>query len=137
MIDSDQQPKDAAVIAQIIELVHKITKIQRRALLKMLEEWHYTKRREHPRKPCALAVDYAAGDRALHGVTTDISAGGVFIETRGPLSVGQEITMIFSSSNYPEPIKITGEVVRRGTLGVGVKFKTTDHKLEAMIKSLS
>ncbi len=137
MTDADKKSRVAIVTAGIIELVQKITTTQRRAVLKLLEEWQHTKRREHPRIPCAMAVDYVAGDRALQGIIKDMSADGMFIETRGPLSVGQEIVLTFSSPNYPEPIKITGEVVRRGTLGVGVKFKTTDRKLEAMIKSLS
>jgi len=60
----------------------------------------------------------------------------VFIETNMPFSVGRKLTLTFSSSNYEKPIKVTGEIVWTGTLGIGVKFKAANQDLEAIIKFL-
>jgi len=66
----------------------------------------------------------------------DISAGGVFIETRMPFRVGQEALPSFPLSNYQKYIKISGELVRITPHGIGVKFKMANDDQETMIKSL-
>jgi len=66
----------------------------------------------------------------------DISAGGVFIETRMPFSVGQEVSLAFPLPNYQKYIKIIGEIVRISPHGIGVKFRMASQDQEAIIKSL-
>jgi uncharacterized protein (TIGR02266 family) len=137
MTVSEQQSNESGVTARLIELINKLSEKQQQALLTMLEDWQDTNRREHPRKPCFIAVDYADRERAFKDFIKNISTGGVFIETDTPFSVGRDLTLTFSSSNYERPIKITGEIVRAGRVGIGVKFKTENQHLEAMIESLS
>lgn len=83
-----------------------------------------------------MAVDYADRDRAFKDFIKNISAGGVFIETNTPFSIGKDITLTFSFSNYQHPIKITVKIVWTDTLGIGVQFKSETQDLVAMIKSL-
>jgi len=106
------------------------------ALLKELEERLFKGRRKHEREPFFMAVDYSTKDRFYKDYIQDISAGGVFIETRIPFRAGQEVSLTFPLPNYQKYIKIMGEVARVTTRGIGVKFKTVDQDQEVMIKSL-
>ena len=136
MAVSTKQPNESSLTARLIELVNNISEVQQRQLLSMLEDWQHTNRRQHPRKACFMAVDYADRDRAFKDFIKNISAGGVFIETNTPFSIGRDLTLTFSSFNYERPIKITGKIVWTGTLGIGVQFKTKNQDLVAMIKFL-
>ena len=136
MTVSDQQSNEASITARLIELINNLSQKQQQALLGMLEDWQHTNRREHLRKPCFIAVDYADDERAFKDFIKNISTGGVFIETDTPFSVGRELTLTFSSSNYERPIKITGKIVRSGRRGIGVRFKSKHEDLGAMIESL-
>jgi hypothetical protein len=136
MMDSVQQPKDAATTLRLMDLIDNMSEDQRQALLDMLEDWQFTKRRKHPRKSWVAPVDYTIGDRAFKDFIKNISAGGVFIETRTPFSVGQEISMSFSSTGFEEPIKIRGKIFWANMLGIGVKFSTENQALVAMLETL-
>ena len=107
------------------------------SILKALEKHNQTHRRKQPRKPSFVPVDYTVGDRAFKDFIKNISAGGVFIETRTPFSVGQEISMTFSSAKLDEPIKIRGTIFwANNMLGIGVKFTTENQALVAMLQAL-
>ena len=137
MTGAVQQSNKSGVTARLIELISNISEDQQRTLLRLLEEdWQYREQRNHPRKPCFIGVDYATRDRVFKDFIQNINAGGVFIETRMPFSVGQEITLIFSFPNYQKPVKIAAEITRSGPQGIGVKFKMANQYLKAMIKSL-
>ena len=53
----------------------------------------------------------------------DISSSGVFIRTSRDFSIGQEIAMTITFPVPVEPLKVTGEIVRTSSMGIGVKFK--------------
>lgn len=105
-------------------------------LLSLLEDSRQGDQREHSRKPCSTLVTFATRDRVFKSLIANIGGGGVFIETPEALSIGQEITLIFSSSGNQGPVKITGKVVWRVPRGIGVKFATASSDLEAIIESL-
>ena len=136
MRDSTQQTKAGAMSARVTELFSNLTDAQQQALLSILEDWQPSQRRKHARQSWVASVDYATEDRAFKDFTKNISTGGIFIETRTPFSIGQQITLTFSPSNSKEPIKITGQIVWTGSLGIGVKFKKPNQDLEALIKFL-
>ena len=136
MTVSDQQSKGSSLTARLIELINSLSKSQQRELVSMLEDWQHTNQREHPRKPCFMAVDYADQDRAFKDFIKNISAGGLFIETTTPFSIGRELTLTFSSTYYDKPIKITGEIVRTTPEGIGVRFKGENDDLKEMIRLL-
>jgi Tfp pilus assembly protein PilZ len=107
------------------------------SILKALKKYNQMHRRKQPRKPSFVPVDYAVGDRAFTDFIKNISAGGVFIEIRTPFSVGQEISMTFSSAKLDEPIKIRGKISwANNILGIGVKFMTENQALVAMLEAL-
>ena len=130
------QPNESRITARLIELIKSMPEDEQRTLLKDLEEKPFEGRRKHVRKPFLMAVDYSTQDHVYKDFIQDISTGGVFIQTHMPFSVGQEVSLTFPLPNYQKHIKVTGEVVRSTTQGVGVKFKMADQDQTAMITSL-
>jgi len=119
-----------------VELITDMPEDKQQALLRDLEKETSKGARNHHRKPFIMVVDYVMQDRMYKDFIQDISAGGLFIETSQPFSVGQNVTLAFPLPNHQEHIKITGEVVRATPQGIGVKFKMADEDQEAMVKTL-
>ena len=136
MIASEKQPNGYGVTARLFELITNMSEDEQLSLLKKLQERPFRDKRRHERKPFFMVVDYSTEDRVYKDYIKDISAGGIFIETRMPFSVGQELSLSFPLPNYQKYIKITGEVIRISPHGIGVKFKMLNQDQEAMIKSL-
>jgi Tfp pilus assembly protein PilZ len=112
----------SAVTARIIEIVLAMPLDERRTLLKYLEDKHIAGRRKYSRKTYFMEVDFATPDRVSRGYIQNISSDGLFVETRESLSVGQRITLSFKLPNSKEHIKISGEIVRVSSQGIGVKL---------------
>lgn len=125
-----------SVTARLFDLISKMPVNAQEVLLAKLEEKLGIYKRKHPRKPYLSAVDIATEDEVYKEFVQDISAGGLFIETRAPLAVGQEITLLLSFPDHERPIKIIGKVVRATHRGIGVKFKHPSPLVEDVIQSL-
>ena len=136
MTNFEIQPNESRITARLIELIKSMPEDEQRTLLKDLEEKPFEGRRKHVRKPFLMAVDYSTQDHVYKDFIQDVSTGGVFIQTHMPFTVGQEVSLTFPLPNYQKHIKVTGEVVRSTTQGVGVKFKMADQDQTAMITSL-
>ena len=127
---------ESSVTARLLEVIKAMSEDEQLALLKELEERLFKGRRKHEREPFFIVVDYSVEDRFYKSHIQNISAGGVFIETRMPFKAGQEVSLTFPLPDYQKYIKINGEVVRVTPRGIGVKFKMVNQDQEAMIKSL-
>ncbi len=144
MADLAQQPEEANITSQLKELigdlsafVEYVTEEQQQGLLDVLQEWIRGERREHYRKPCCIEIGYyTTQERMFTDFIENISASGVFIRTSAPLSVGQKLELILPCLSNKEPMAITGEVVWKGELGVGVKFTTVSNELKKMFTSV-
>ena len=118
------KPNISVVTARLFEIILDMPFKDRRILLKELEERHSQGRRKFARKPYFMPVDFATPDRAFSGYIQNIGSGGLLIETREPLSVGQQLTLSFMRPKSRNYIKVGGEVVRTLPDGCGVKFNT-------------
>ena len=116
------EPNISVVTARLFEIILDMPFKDRRILLKDLEAKHSQGRRRFARKPYFMPVDFATPDRAFSGFIQNISSGGLFIETRETLPVGQEVTLSFMRPKSRDYIKVGGEVVRKIPDGFGVKF---------------
>jgi Tfp pilus assembly protein PilZ len=84
-------------------------------------------RRKSNRKTCFFAeVDYSAKNEVFTDSIRNISKEGVFIETRESLSIGDDVTMLFSDLAQIDLIRVTGDVVRSMPSGVAVKFEINE-----------
>ncbi len=86
-------------------------------------------KRQHPREPMLLKVEYASTSEFLADYTENISSGGVFIATAADFDPGEQIDFSISFPGLLSPIAIRGEVKwRRGRdsaetpAGIGVEF---------------
>ena len=116
------EPNISVVTARLFEIILDMPFKDRRILLKNLEAKHSQGRRRFTRKPYFMPVDFATPERAFSGFIQNISSGGVFIETRETLSVGQQVTLSFMRPKSRNYVKVGGEVVRKIPDGFGVKF---------------
>ena len=116
------EPNISVVTARLFEIILDMPFKDRRILLKELEAKHTQGRRKFARRPYFMPVDFATGDRAFNGYIQNISSGGLLIETRQPLSIGQQVILSFLRPKSREHIKVGGEVVRKVPNGLGVKF---------------
>ena len=118
------KPNISVVTARLFEIILDMPFKDRRILLKELEERHSQGRRKFARKPYFMPVDFATPDRAFSGFIQNISSGGLLIETRETLPVGQQVTLSFMRPKSRDYVKVGGEVVRKIPDGFGVKFHT-------------
>jgi hypothetical protein len=78
--------------------------------------------RRFSRKPFRRATIYACQNRYYAGLTKNISKGGIFIETRNPLRIGQIATLVISRTKIEKGVMLKGEVVHRNSEGFGLRF---------------
>jgi hypothetical protein len=117
-----KEPNISVVTARLFEIILDMPFKSRRILLKDLEAKHSQGRRRFARKPYFSPVDFATPDRAFSGFIQNISSGGLLLETRETLPVGQQVTLSFMRPKSRDHVKVGGEVVRKIPDGFGVKF---------------
>ncbi len=119
----------------LYQLIIDLPENKRLALLEDLKDFTLGKR-AYPRKKCTMTTDYVIGNRAYRNFVMDISEGGVFVQNADSLTKGDEIVQSFSLSDKQIPFKFTGEVVRVGKDGVGIKFKNLTQYQKDILQSI-
>jgi len=112
--------EEISVTDRLIELITQMTDEEQEKLLKVLEK-SQPKRREQ-RQAAFIDITFSVEGKEYKGVTYDISLGGLFVETNGVFSVGQEILMNIPFSKSKKLVEKKGEIVRVKPEGIGVKF---------------
>ncbi len=70
-----------------------------------------SERRQHPRVPIELKVEYKRLNTFFADYTKNISKGGTFIRTNKALKIGTEFIFSLGVPQMDEPIKLTGRVM--------------------------
>lgn len=123
--------EDDRNIDRLLDLVEEMPGEQQQVLLRELEERLSRKKRRFERKSLFLALDYEIQGRSYRDFTQNISAGGLFIETRMftqsrmPFAVGERVAMSFCLPGRQNPVQAAGEIVRTCPQGIGVSFDLT------------
>lgn len=103
-------------------------------------------RRKHPRRELALLVQYRFNslEDFLAEYATNLSPGGMFIQTDQPSAVGTTLHLQFSlkdGSRLIDGLVRVARVVTVGTreqpAGMGVEFVDLDPELRALIQRMS
>lgn len=76
-------------------------------------------KRRHPRKPLQIKVTNQKSGFFTYYISTDISAGGMFLCAEEPLPVGTPLDLQFMLPSYPQPVRLDAEVVRIVPAGAG------------------
>lgn len=127
--DTSENKLDSVnITSRLLNLIFEMTLAEKLELLDHLDNSDNHRGRKHARRPWITPINYRAENQVFQNVIKNISAGGVFIETRMPLAVGQDITMMFRLPKSRKLIQASGEIVRSDPRGIGVKFKRQQQK---------
>ena len=83
------------------------------------------------RVPIQLLVDYRSPNGSyLFDFCRDLGTGGVFIETKKPLEMGSDVSLVFTIPDSKETLEATGKVIwvqgempeKDMVAGMGVQF---------------
>jgi len=107
-------------------------------------------RRKDPRFDVNIKVDYSTKGMFISNRVTNLSKGGLFIQTEDPLPIQSRIHLTFTLPDFNIRIEATGKVawifdIRKGTTnviaGMGIMFTdlSEQHKelIEDYIKKIS
>ena len=120
------------VTPTLIGLIREMSADEQSMLLQQLEEQPMISSnsdeteialRRHSRKSCMINADYTVDGRNFEGFMLDISPTGAFIETGEAFAAGQQIQLTFSLPNSAEHLSVSGEILWKGKLGMGLQFK--------------
>lgn len=125
------------ITERIISLVHNLCDEKRKLLLDLLSEWQQKENRNDARIPCFFPVNYSTPQRAYQDFIQDLSKGGLFIETRESLQMGDPVSLTFSNANSNSHFKMRGRIVRVAPNGVAIQFNTrlTNYQEDAIKRS--
>ena len=141
MIASDEKLERYRITGRVLELIQRMPGDRLIKLLNDLEgEAAARSKLDGDRKDlrinCLISVDYSDSNRFFKDYIQDISSSGVFIKTREPFSIGEEIVLSLSLSEDDSAFRIPAEVVRTSPDGIGVMFKVESQVQEDIIASL-
>ena len=132
----DQKGKQYNVtISELIKLILSLNPEHQEALLKKGREL-LSKEKRAPRKSCEIPVKYKTFDRVYSDEIKNISQSGLFIETRRPIFVGEEILMDFKIQGVNKTLKLNGKVVHASNHGVGIEFQNVDPTLSQVLPAI-
>jgi Tfp pilus assembly protein PilZ len=121
------------VIPKLFQAIISLGEEQQQALLRHAEELLVNEKRANARKSCNIPINFAAYDRVYSDHIKNISPNGLFIETRKPFLVGDEILMTFRLDGFDKSLKIKGEIAHATRFGVGVEFKEISPYIKEML----
>lgn len=123
----------SVVTARLFGLILKMPLEDRRRLLTEVERNQTDSvnsvRRKHDRKDCLVNIDYMVKDRFYKGLSLNLSATGVFIESSKShlpaFSTDDPVILSFEHPVSKQPVKIDGAIARVDDAGIGVSFDQT------------
>ena len=68
-------------------------------------------KREETRIPVQMLVDYKCDGNYLFDFCRDLGAGGIFIETKDPIAIGETIDCTFTLPDSKKTLAIKGEIL--------------------------
>ena len=100
-------------------------------------------RRKDPRLDVTIKVDYSTKEMFVSNYVTNLSKGGVFIQTEAPLPIQSQINLTFTLPDFNIKIEAKGKVtwtydIKKGTSsivrGMGIKFTDLPEQHKALIE---
>ena len=124
------------LIAHFFLLLHHLSEADLLKFMNRYEQKRFAMLREFPRVPCNLPLDLAVDGRAINCFAMDVSAGGIYVESFEPFTMGQPLSICFSLDNDNLAMKLNGRVVRLEPGGVGIKYESLTSYQTEIMKSL-
>ncbi len=107
-------------------------------------EKKFLEKRKHPRAPIKILVDYWSEDLFRSDYASNISGGGIFIQTTNPFPIGTILQLQLAFPAIPRLIKVTGKVIwvsdyKKGETsvpGMGIQFFDLKKEDKTFIQNL-
>jgi len=126
MANNDNKFSSEEVYDRILVIISSLSEEQRRKLLSGLEKWqqfNFAEKRKYHRKKTFIRAECSLNRCTFTDFIQNLSASGLFIESRFPFFIGEELSLTFSLTDIEDPVKITGKIVRVDSKGIGVQFE--------------
>ncbi|GAV20596.1 PilZ domain protein [Mariprofundus micogutta] len=123
---------DNSVIEKIATLSGELPEKQKQQLLDLIGSWREDVR-QAPRAPYKELLNFTSKKGSHYGHAHDVSASGVFIETTAYFEVGEQVNLVLTFISAPNPVRLTGSVVRKTADGIGVHF---DESSQSQVKEM-
>jgi Tfp pilus assembly protein PilZ len=133
-VQEKTEKKYNVAISKLFQIIIELNQEQQEELLHHAEQLLAKEKRENIRRSCDIPVNYAANDHLYASKITNISANGLFIDTRRPLIKGDEVIMTFKLEGFDKSLKLRGDIARANQAGIGVAFKSISPHVEEMIR---
>jgi len=115
------KPVESDVAEKIIALSAELPDTQRQQLLDLVNSWK-ADTRQSPRQAYTELLNFTSGNGTHYGHAKDISATGVFIVSPAEFKLGDQVNLILTFISAPNPVRLSGSVVRITDEGVGIHF---------------
>jgi hypothetical protein len=115
MANTRNEPSLEKVKARITKIVSTMSESELEKFLTGLEKWWKSKpsKREYARKDLSIYALFMLGSYFFRDYITNISAGGLFLETKTSVTVGGAVTIAFTLSDNEDPIEVEGEIKKK------------------------
>jgi len=108
-------------IAQLADIAQQLPDDKKKQLIALLTQWQADVR-QAPRAPYTELLNFKSNNGSHYGHAKDISSTGVFIETPAKFEIGESVRLVLTFISAPNPVKLTGIVVRLADNGIGLHF---------------
>lgn len=112
---------DKNIIRRIELLAEELPQKQKQELLDLTTGWRKNTR-QTKREPYTELVKFDSEHGVHYGHVKDINTGGCFIECRGIFQPGEQVKFVLTFISSPNPVRLSGTVVRTTAKGIGVRF---------------
>lgn len=117
---------NSSVFEKLVKIIIEMPEEKRIALLNQIEHSFIEKdesvKRIEPRRNYDKPIYFDFENYTYEGIIKDISASGIFIETKELFQVGQMIMMNIPDVSGARHVRVAGEIARVKPEGIGVKF---------------
>ena len=108
-------------MAQLADIASQLPDEKKQQLLDLISSWQADVR-QAPREPYTELLNFKSKNGSHYGHAKDVSSTGVFIETPGDFDIGEAVKLVLTFISAPNPVKLTGVVVRKTEHGIGLSF---------------
>ncbi len=109
------------IIEDIAKFSVQLPDEQRRQLLDLIASWK-PDIRQAVRESYTELLNFTSKNGTHYGHAKDISATGVFIMTPAEFELGMQVKLLLTFISAPNPVPLSGTVVRKTEAGIGVQF---------------
>ena len=115
------KPVSEEIIEKLAGIAQQLPDEKKQQLLDLLAAWTPDVR-QSPRESYTELLNFESKSGSHYGHARDVSGTGVFIETPAAFEIGESVSLVLTFISAPNPLKLTGSVVRKVDNGIAIQF---------------